>query len=670
MKKRIQKLALALIGAGMLCTSLSMPVSAETTEFMIPEDAIAGGVVDEDCGQFTWFIDKDGELTVTGIGDFDANPSVSTPGRIPWYDYRESILTADVNITDMMNAANLFANCSNLTEVDLTDFETGSVINMTGLFRGCAALTEVDISVFDTNNVTGMGAMFEGCASLESLDLSGLDTQNVTKMPLMFSDCSSLKTLDISSFDTAEVTEMSSMFQGCTSLESLNLSGVDTGNVTDMQYMFDGCASLESLDLSGFETENVRQMGYMFRGCSALTELDLSNFDTSKVTTMKYMFEGCSSLGNLELESFNTANVLSMGRMFKDCAALKELDLSSFDTSSVGDMCYMFFGCTSLEKLDLNNFRTRNVISMHYMFGGCSSLETLDLSSFYSHQFLNVSQMFLNCSSLKVLDMRNFDFTENQRFGEKLFQGCLALRQIEVPTGCGKMIDLPKNSPTDVWKKPDGTVIEVLPMNLETSITIKKTEGETVVITDVFSDVYEDWYTEYVEYVYTHFLMSGIAGTKEFQPNVNITKAQVAQVLYNMRNKPSVQGDYRVVYELNDVYRSEWYIDAVAWAYNEQIVTGDSNTKMFYPNADVTREQLALMMYRYAKYAGLDTSKTSDLAGMKNAENVSNWAEEGVRWAVGSGLISGIEKNGIKDLAPQGNATRAQMAAILQRFCE
>ena len=188
-------------------------------------------------------------------------------------------------------------------------------------------------------------------------------------------------------------------------------------------------------------------------------------------------------------------------------------------------------------------------------------------------------------------------------------------------------------------------------------------------VTTVFDDVYKDWYTEYVQYVYDNSLMTGIKGTKHFAPNANITKAQVAQVLYNMEGQPVVE-DQKVFTELGDVYAAEWYANAVAWAYNNQIVTGDLNTKKFNPNADVTREQLALMMFRYAGFKKYDVSASSDLAGLKNAENVNNWAADGVKWAVGAGLISGIEANGVKELAPQGNASRAQVAAILQRFCE
>ena len=163
--------------------------------------------------------------------------------------------------------------------------------------------------------------------------------------------------------------------------------------------------------------------------------------------------------------------------------------------------------------------------------------------------------------------------------------------------------------------------------------------------------------------------MSGMQGTKNFAPNANITKAQVAQVLFNMEGQPKVENP-TVFTELSDVYTAEWYADAVAWAYSTGVVTGDLNAKKFFPNVDVTREQLALMMYRYADYKEYDVTATSNYEGLVNADKVNNWAADGMSWAVGQGLISGIEKNGVKDLAPQGNASRAQVAAILQRFCE
>lgn len=185
----------------------------------------------------------------------------------------------------------------------------------------------------------------------------------------------------------------------------------------------------------------------------------------------------------------------------------------------------------------------------------------------------------------------------------------------------------------------------------------------------IFADVDSAWYTNYVQYVYDNDLMTGMKGTKLFKPNANITKAQVAQVLYNMEGQPT-DVSLTVFKQLTDVSVNEWYADAVAWAYSAGVITGNVNAKKFFPNADVTREQLAMMMYRYAKFKGYDTTSTSTLEGLQNAENTATWAVDGVKWAVGEGLISGVEKNGVKDLSPQGNASRAQVAAILQRFCE
>lgn len=114
----------------------------------------------------------------------------------------------------------------------------------------------------------------------------------------------------------------------------------------------------------------------------------------------------------------------------------------------------------------------------------------------------------------------------------------------------------------------------------------------------------------------------------------------------------------------------------LAYGVNDEVKFTESKTSKLYVvecshnygSGTVTR-QLALMVYRYAVYKEYDTSERDDLMSLVHQENTSNWAREGVEWAVGAGLISGVDKNGVKDLQPQGNASRAQMAAILQRFC-
>lgn len=229
----------------------------------------------------------------------------------------------------------------------------------------------------------------------------------------------------------------------------------------------------------------------------------------------------------------------------------------------------------------------------------------------------------------------------------------------------------PTIEPT-VTETPTPTVVPTIteqPITTEIPEATPTVQPKDFQVQKIFKDVYKDWYTEYVQYVYDKGLMTGMKGTRLFKPMGNVTKAQVVQVLYNMEGKPEVI-DRKVFDELKDVYREEWYADAVAWSYNNGVITGDLNAKKFFPNQDVTREQLALMLYRYAQCRDYDTSQTSDLSGLLNVHKVANWSEDGVRWAVGTGIISGVQIEGDRDLMPQGTASRAQMAAIFTRFCQ
>ena len=197
------------------------------------------------------------------------------------------------------------------------------------MFDSCYNITEIDLSNFDTSQVTDMSFMFYGCSSLISLDLSNFNTSQVKDMGVMFCGCSSLISLDLSNFDTSQVNYMSSMFRECSSLISLDLSKFVTSQVYYMYSMFNGCSSLISLDLSNFDTSQVYYMDRMFNGCSSLISLDLSNFDTSKVYYMYRMFNGCSSLISLDLSNFDISNTSNIDSMFSNCSKLEYLNLEN-----------------------------------------------------------------------------------------------------------------------------------------------------------------------------------------------------------------------------------------------------------------------------------------------------------------------------------------------------
>ena len=175
-----------------------------------------------------------------------------------------------------------------------------------------------------------------------------------------------------------------------------------------------------------------------------------------------------------------------------------------------------------------------------------------------------------------------------------------------------------------------------------------------------FSDVdTKAWYHGAVDYVLMNKLMTGI-GNGLFAPNDNTTRAMLATLLYRMAGEPSVEG---LENPFADVADGQWYTDAVIWAADKGVVSGTSATT-FAPNDQITREQMVTMIWRYA---GEPESNLSVLDKYADADNVSDFAKEAMAWAISNGIVTGVGDN---TLAPKNTATRAQIAAILQRFVE
>ena len=212
-----------------------------------------------------------------------------------------------------------------------------SINNCKNMFYKCSNITEINLFNFETLHVTSMFSMFYNCFLLTSLNLSNFDTSLVTSMESMFYGCSLLTSLDLSKFDTSKVSDMNNMFYNCLSLRSLNLSNFNTSAVENMDYMFYYCSSMILLHISNFDTSQVSDMNSMFYNCSSLTSLDLSNFDTSQVTDMNSMFYNCSSLTSLNLSIFNTSLVTFMSDMFNGCIILEYINLNNFDEKNLMD---------------------------------------------------------------------------------------------------------------------------------------------------------------------------------------------------------------------------------------------------------------------------------------------------------------------------------------------
>ena len=168
-----------------------------------------------------------------------------------------------------------------------------------------------------------------------------------------------------------------------------------------------------------------------------------------------------------------------------------------------------------------------------------------------------------------------------------------------------------------------------------------------------------DWFYEDVLFAHSEGLLKGTA-KRTFSPYASTTRAMIATVLWRMDGAPDAKSDSR----FTDVAGDQWYSDAVAWADENGIVRGFGDGT-FAPNAPVTREQFAAMLCRYAQYSGDAVEPSRSLADFNDADQVSTWAKDAMRWAVSSGILTG--KPG-KRLDPQGTATRAEIAAMLRRY--
>ena len=243
--------------------------------------------------------------------------------------------------------------------------------------------------------------------------------------------------------------------------------------------------------------------------------------------------------------------------------------------------------------------------------------------------------------------------------------------KIEIVDAEGDKIDAKK-----VEDKDDKYTFRMANCDVTVTVTFKE-EGKTTEDTDKeedkddettettklnFTDVKEsDWFFKGVEYVVDKGIMSGVS-ENEFAPSGKLTRAMLVQMLYNMESRPACDAENAFI----DVPVGQWYTDAVIWANDAKIVSG-MGEGLFAPNMEITREQMVAMLYNYAKYKGYDVTASADLSTFADNASVSAWAKPAMQWAVAEGYISGMGDN---QLAPQGTATRAEIASVIMRFME
>ncbi len=228
-------------------------------------------------------------------------------------------------VTDM---SYMFANCTNLTSLNLYRFDTSKVTNMSGMFYRCSSLTSLDVSSFNTSEVTDMSGMFDTGNKYSYSFAAMYESQKYDYYK------SNLKTIKLNKnkFITTKVTNMSNMFSHCVSLENIDVSNFDTSNVTDMGYMFNYCGSLTSLDLTSFNTSKVTNMDYMLAAADLKKGSDeKSSYVTVQQTQLTTIYVGAN---------WNTSSVTSSENMFYYCEKLVGQNGTTYNNSNPKDKTY------------------------------------------------------------------------------------------------------------------------------------------------------------------------------------------------------------------------------------------------------------------------------------------------------------------------------------------
>ena len=580
--------------------------------------------------------------------------------------------------------------CSKLNGISLPKAVTGI-----GDF-GLAGNNFTSISLPDGLQTLGRGA-FDACASLSGVSLPAAITAVPDKC---FNDCTKLLTVDYK----GEVTAIGERaFEGCKSLTKAPIPAAVTalGNSA-----FNGCIALTDVTLPGGVTA---VPDACFQGCIALADMKLP----ATVTSVGHnAFTGCKALkdvrcygapptvqpGGAAEHSFEPGIVTIHYNPDPVYGWTFDADgtWQGYKVSSKGACLHTGYGttentvpatCGADGRIDTICANCGDVIATevipatgaHTWDNGtvtteptettpgvrtftcavCSQTKTEVIPATGAHTFVFTKNVAPSCTEAgyDLYTCRDCGATEKRNskpaLGHKWDSGTVTTEPTETDPG----------TMTYTCTVCGATKTEVIPATGSAVCP-----GGAACPSFRFRDVPapSNWAHEGIDYCVRHGLMSGFDATT-FSPDTVSTRAQIVMILYNLSGDTTDYSKYYVPF--TDVRPSTWYYNAVAWGYDKDIVTGMSTTT-FAPDGLITREQMAVLLYGYTeKYAPAYLGGAASLNGFPDAASVSNWAYAAMSWAVGNGLISGIASNGADYLAPSGGATRAQIAAIMMRYC-
>lgn len=365
-------------------------------------------------------------------------------GSVTGYKDALYVVADESLITMPENISAIFYNCSKLTEINLSGWNTQFTTDMSYMFQGCTSLVKVEIPRLPMDNVTTLYQMFRGCTSLTSVNMKYCNTPRVSDTYCMFYGCTKLTKIDMSNFSISSLKKATMMFYYCPKLSGIIVKKDSDWSTKsfDSSNMFGSCSSLPNWDSSTVNKQkaysNGDGKGYLTASGSLYYQYDTENTtvhfsnmmlnenykeweksssslsyqNATKVITddetltlpqnISYLFANCSKLQQCNVSNWDTSEVQDISNCFLECTSLTEIDVSMLDTHNISNMQGMFNFC-KVNLLDLSNWDVSCVTSMDYMFSGASNLSRLDLTNWILNENVTLQSMFLNCTNLSKI---------------------------------------------------------------------------------------------------------------------------------------------------------------------------------------------------------------------------------------------------------------------------
>lgn len=591
----------------------------------------------------------------------------------------------------LQNASNPFQKCTALTDVTFEDGRTelpDTLLEGNGVRQLTVpqTVTKIGYSAFaDCTQLTAItlpaglrelgNEAFKGCTALTGVALP----DSLTDLGYgVFRDCSALTAAEFpAGIAPVSWSSGSSMLRNCTSLRSVKLPKTvsSLGN-----YFFAGCTALEQIVLP----DSVTEIGSnLFNGCTALTDVTLS---TNLQAIPEHTFYGCVSLQKLVAPYA----VTKIGKTaFANCTSLTELTLLRNVTEAAAD------ALSYPEQVTV--YGVKGTYAETYAASVGARFAAIDRPA--TAVSLPKSVTVKVWSSVRLLPSLDPVDCTDELVWSSSDASVAAVSADGTVTGRkdgSAVITVTAGSVSARCEVAVGTPAHVHSYTAVVTAPTCAVQGYTTYTCSCGEYYYDDyvpalghsyvdgvctrcgasrpetrfvdvklgsWYYNSIVYAVSNGLMNGV-GDSKFEPEEGMTRAMLVTVLWRYEGSPKQRPS-----TFSDVRRGQWYSEAVSWAAKNGIVTGVGDNK-FEPDTQITREQIATILYRYAQKKRADTSARGSLSAFPDNGKVNGWAKTALQWCVGEGLIGGTNENGRVYLDPQGTATRAQVATILMRYIE